>query len=422
MTSYNEYKASGIEWIGKIPLNWKINRIKNIVDIFGRIGFRGYTIDDIVFDEEGAISLSPSNIIEQKLNLENTTLISLDKYEESPEIKVLNEDVVLVKTASIGKAAMVKGLNTKATINPQLVVFKNYKLNKSFFYYLMISDVIQRQIFENTAGGVIGTITQEKISNYKCVIPPLIEQISIVGYLDEQTQKIDKLISNKKEQIERLKELRQIEIDNAVTKGLNPNVKLKESGIDWLGKIPIHWKLNRLKNITYMQSGNSIISENISDYDEYPVYGGNGLRGYTNKFTHEGEYILIGRQGALCGNINYAIGKFWASEHAVVVTPIKKLDYYWLGELLNAMNLNRHSQAAAQPGLAVEKIQVLKIPLPDLQEQNEITVHLKERTSKIDKLILNIDNQILKLQELRKIKIYQAVTGKIKVTANEPTA
>ena len=89
---------------------------------------------------------------------------------------------------------------------------------------------------------------------------------------------------------------------------------------------------------------------------DFPVYGGNGLRGYTTSFTHEGHYVLIGRQGALCGNINYAKGKFWASEHAVVASMIGKIDTYWLGELLRDMNLNQYSNAAAQPGLAVDRI------------------------------------------------------------------
>ena len=120
----SEMKDSGVEWIGKIPKYWEINKLKNISSIYGRIGFRGYTVNDLVSEGEGAITLSPSNIEEQKLKLDKLTYISWEKYEESPEIKVYNEDIVFVKTASVGKVAYIEGLLEKATINPQFVVFK----------------------------------------------------------------------------------------------------------------------------------------------------------------------------------------------------------------------------------------------------------------------------------------------------------
>jgi len=127
----------------------------------------------------------------------------------------------------------------------------------------------------------------------------------------------------------------------------------KASGVKWLGEVPGHWEVLKLKRICALRSGDGITSEDIAEEGDYPVYGGNGLRGYTSKFTHEGKYALIGRQGALCGNVNYANGKFWASEHAVVVSPIKMVVTTWLGELLRAMNLNQYSITAAQHGLAV---------------------------------------------------------------------
>src|SRR5690554_1051733 len=106
MEKYENYKDSGIEWIGEIPSHWEVKRIRHIADIFGRIGYRGYTVEDIIFDESGAISLSPSNIENQKLTIESVTRITQAKYEESPEIMVYENDVVLVKTASVGKAAI----------------------------------------------------------------------------------------------------------------------------------------------------------------------------------------------------------------------------------------------------------------------------------------------------------------------------
>jgi len=145
------------------------------------------------------------------------------------------------------------------------------------------------------------------------------------------------------------------------------------------------------------------------------VYGGNGLRGYTSSYTHDGNYVLIGRQGALCGNINYAQGKFWASEHAVVVTPLGDVDLIWFGELLRSMNLNQYSISAAQPGLSVTTIQNLFIPVPPHEEQRAISYFLKQKIADIEEIIQDTRKQIIKLKEYRQSLISEAVTGKIDV-------
>ena len=141
-------------------------------------------------------------------------------------------------------------------------------------------------------------------------------------------------------------------------------MKLKDSGVEWLGDVPEHWEIQRLKTVCAMKSGEGITAMSIEDKGEYPVYGGNGLRGYTSEFTHDGDYVLIGRQGALCGNVHIARGQFWASEHAVVTTVFPDHTLEWLSALLEIMNLNQYSIAAAQPGLAVERVMNLWIPVP----------------------------------------------------------
>lgn len=140
--------------------------------------------------------------------------------------------------------------------------------------------------------------------------------------------------------------------------------RYKDSGVEWLGQVPDHWEVCSLKRIVNLRSGDAITSERIEEIGRYPVFGGNGVRGYTESFTHDGTYVLIGRQGALCGNINYASGKFWASEHAVVATPCRQIDTFWLGEMLRAMNLNQYGVSAAQPGLSVEVIARVGTALP----------------------------------------------------------
>lgn len=184
----------------------------------------------------------------------------------------------------------------------------------------------------------------------------------------------------------------------------------KDSRIEWLGEVPEHWEVCALKRIAMLKSGDTINSDSIEEIGDFPVFGGNGLRGYTTSSTHEGIYALIGRQGALCGNINYAQGKFWASEHAVVVSPLNSVETYWLGELLRAMNLNQYSTSAAQPGLSVEIICNLLVPLPPLDEQSSIATFLGRETAKIDALIVEQQRLIELLKEKRQSVISHAVT------------
>ena len=189
-----------------------------------------------------------------------------------------------------------------------------------------------------------------------------------------------------------------------------PYPAYKDSGVEWLGKVPEHWGIQKLKWLANLKSGDFITSESIKDSGDFPVYGGNGLRGFTDSFTHDGDYVLIGRQGALCGNINYASGAFWASEHAVVVAPYRKTATKWLGELLRSMNLNQYSVSAAQPGLAVERIVDLMVPVAPLDEQREISALLDRETARIDALISKKTRFIELLREKRQALITHAVT------------
>lgn len=191
-----------------------------------------------------------------------------------------------------------------------------------------------------------------------------------------------------------------------------PYAEYKDSEIDWLGdaRIPADWEACALRWHSRMQSGDFITAEAIENEGDYPVYGGNGLRGYTSRFTHHGHHVLIGRQGALCGNVNYASGQFWASEHAVVVTPNRECDTRWLGEILRAMDLNQYSVSAAQPGLAVERIKALEIPIPPLKEQAMIGRALDRETARIDALIAKKSRFIELLKEKRLALVTAAVT------------
>jgi len=184
----------------------------------------------------------------------------------------------------------------------------------------------------------------------------------------------------------------------------------KPSKLDWLGGIPNQWATVALHYVGRLKSGESITALQFNEDGEYPVYGGNGFRGNYDRFTHDGDYVLIGRQGALCGNINIAKGKFFASEHAIVVNPDWVFDTNWMGYQLLTMNLNQYSVSAAQPGLSAEVIGRLKIAFPPLDEQQAIARFLDFKTSQIDALIAKKQTLLAKLAEKRTALISYTIT------------
>jgi type I restriction enzyme S subunit len=189
--------------VGSIPKDWEIKRVGDISQIFGRIGFRGYTIKDIVQEGKGAISISPSNIKNNKMDFSKCTYISWNKYEESPEIKIFNGDIILVKTGStIGKTSIVQELSWKATLNPQLIVLKKIKIDNYFLSYMMGYKTLQSQIISAIVGGAIPTLSQELVSNFILPIPPTkAEQSAIATVLaetDTLISSLEKLIAKKR--------------------------------------------------------------------------------------------------------------------------------------------------------------------------------------------------------------------------------
>lgn len=242
--------------------------------------------------------------------------------------------------------------------------------------------------------------------------PGLLEQRRIAAWLDLQTARIDKRRELLDKKRELLGELRQSLVYEAVTKGVTWDVETGQAK-----NLPIGWVMLRIKDAAKLRSGNFISAEKIEPAGAFPVYGGNGLRGYTDTFTHSGTFALVGRQGALCGNVNYATGKFWATEHAVVARPKRRIVTRWLGEMLNCLNLNQYATASAQPGLSVEVVVNKFLPFPPFEVQQAIVGYLDQKTPRIDRQITLIDQLDDLLKQQRKAIIHEAVTGKIDLSA-----
>ena len=211
-------KDSGVEWIGEIPEHWEIKKLKHVCQAFGRIGFRGYSTTDLVDEGEGCITLSPSNMRDGKMQYGRCTYLSWEKYEESPEIKVFNGDILFVKTGSTyGKSSIVEDLPLEATINPQLLVFKNFTCNNMFLANVLQSTAIKTQVEISVIGGTIPTISQQKILNYAFPFPTEDEQYAIVEYVESKSAPINAAIKAAEKQISLLQERKQIIINDVVT-------------------------------------------------------------------------------------------------------------------------------------------------------------------------------------------------------------
>ena len=211
-------KDSGIEWIGAIPENWGKTRLKKLASVNGRIGYRGYTTNDIVGVGEGPIVLSPSNIQDGRISYQKNTYISWDKYYESPEIIVKEHDIIFCKTGSgYGKSAILQGLQDSMTINPQLIIIRPEKVYPLFLNHYLQSILCTHQVKTIVNGGAMPTISQEKILNMLVFLPPLSEQQQISTFLDEKCAHIDSLIADKERLITEFEDYKKALIYEYVT-------------------------------------------------------------------------------------------------------------------------------------------------------------------------------------------------------------
>ena len=188
--------------------------------------------------------------------------------------------------------------------------------------------------------------------------------------------------------------------------------KMKDSGIEWIGEIPEGWEVVPVKRLCTMQAGKNLTSEQIAPEGTYPVYGGNGIRGFFSDYNCDGQFLTVGRQGALCGNVHKINGKVWATEHAVITTPSSYTILDFLYYLLIGMDLNQYvSSTAAQPGLAVGTLLNLKTCYPcSTLEQTQISNYLNAKCSEIDVMLSKTRSSIEEYKKLKQAVITQAVT------------
>ncbi len=384
---YSSYKDSGSIWLNKVPAHWKVAPLKRLLNIQNGADQKAVEYEEgyPIYGSGGIFGYANQYLYDGK-------------------------SVLLGRKGTIDKPLFVDGkFWTVDTMYWSKIL---PTADPKFSYYLATRIPFD---FYSTSTA-LPSMTKADLGSHIVAYPEVEEQQRIANYLDRETAKIDELIQKQKELIE-LSEKRKKQLTlETLTFGVRKNTDTKSSNLPWAPKIPSNWGVYALKRIASMQSGSSITAEHIEEDGLYPVFGGGGFRGYTSEYTHEGIYPLIGRQGALCGNVNFSKDKFWASEHAVVVSPMKNIDPIWLGLLLRSMNLGQYSMSAAQPGLSVDVIKNLLAPIPPYEEQLEISNFLNKEYSKIEALIGKSQLSIKLLSEHRASLISAAVTGKIMVT------
>lgn len=423
MSRYETYKPSCIDWIGNVPEHWETVRIKNVASIVNgstpSSSVEEYWDGDIIWATPGDFNKY------EKIIDDSESKITEAGYKSCGTSLVPVGSVVITTRAPIGNVLIA---GKELCTNQGCKTLVPNRIESRFLYYIISISSIELNVLGQ--GTTFLELSKESLGTFKLPLPDFEDQLAIANYLDHQTQKIDCLIANKKAQAEKLKELRQIEINNAVTKGLNPNAEMKDSGIEWLGKIPKHWEVNRLKNLA-----NQISEKSSEILDDDFLVALENIESHTGKFIetsseYENNGIKFKKNNLLYNKLRPYLNKvFLADKDGICVGDIiviectpklhpAFLQFRMLSDSFCSMIMSS-VYGAKMPRTSWQFISSLKIGYPSYEEQVQIVEHLNIRTVAIEGLIKNIEAQIEKLQELRKIKIYEAVTGKIKVNRYE---
>ena len=418
----------------EIPANWEWVRLGNVCKVFGRIGFRGYTKKDLVEKGEGAISLSPSNMDEMKLNFDKCTYISWFKYEESPEIMINKGDIIVVKTgSSYGKTSIVQDLPEKTTLNPQLMVLKQINCNRNYLCYFLNSAYFRKVFEELVNGTAIPTFSQEKFSSKEFPLPPLAEQHRIVEKIQEAFAEIDSIENNKELLKTHIKQARQKILDLAIHGKLVPQNKTDEPASVLLERItrdnphyekltdvpfeiPDSWEWVKLGEVAYIASG-STPSKDCFVENGVPYLKMYNLRNQQIDFEYKSQYIKreihegkLARSKAKPGDVIMNIVGPPLGKVALVPETLPECNFNQAAVLIRAyfdtnlmnqyiryfllqmdeINAINTKGTAGQENISLTQTQNMRFPLPPLAEQKRIVDKIEEVFASLDEISLHL--------------------------------
>ena len=434
---YPSYKDSGVEWLGDIPSGWKTTQIKHIGKLKSGAGFpheyQGFQDNDIQFHKVNA--LSKANKYDYLINGDNT--ISTETAHKLSAYIFPKQTIVFAKVGAALLLARIRLLNNISCIDNNMmgfVVLKKFNVN--FMKYSM--NTIKFDYIVNS--GAIPALNESQIGSIKFSLPPPTEQKAIADFLDNATSKIDTLIAKQQELIKLLKEKRQAVISHAVTKGLDPTVEFKDSGVDWLGDVPSGWLSTKIKNMLstpitdgphetpeFLDDGIPFISaEAISkgfiNFDKIRGYISiEANQKYSEKYSPMLNDVYMIKSGATTGvtaivkdRIDFNI---WSP--LAVFRSSSKLHPCYLLNYLRSTNFQKAVELywtyGTQQNIGMNVLENLHITIPPLIEQQAIAIYLDDKTTKIDTLVDKATQSIALLKEKRVAIISSAVTGKIDV-------
>lgn len=428
-SGYTHHKPSGIDWLGDVPAHWQVIRIKHLTPV--KRGASPRPIDDPkYFDDEGEFAwVRIADVSASDRYLENTTQ-RLSEIGENLSVKRWPGDLFLSIAGTVGKPIIT---SIKCCIHDGFVYFPDFKQNNEFLYYIFACGQPYLGL------GKMGTqlnLNTDTVGSILIGLPPAEEQEEIVKFLDFKTAQIDALIAKQKTLLDKLSEKRTALISHAVTKGLDPSVPMRDSGVEWLGEIPAHWDIWKVTHgFGKIGSGTTPKSDNPLFYDgEIPWVTTSELResvifDTAQKVTGEAVAmhsalkvypagsLAIAMYGATIGRLGIlGVDATFNQACCVFSDPLvfdTQFVYYWLW--MRRPILISLSNGGGQPNLSQDDLKKLWIPIPDLNEQRGIVRFLDIKTSVVDEQVKKVEEVIARLSEYRSALITNAVTGKIDV-------
>lgn len=409
MERYSEYKDSGVQWLGEIPSHWDMLALKHILKLRKKlVGKQSYKYD--------LLSLTLQGII--KRDIDNPTgkfPSSFDTYQEvnAGDFVFCNFDNEETPRA-VGLSEY-KGMITGAY---DVLSCKNSNLtNRYLIYYFLYVDDAKR--FKPLYKGLRKTVPFDSFMSYKIPVPSIEEQQAIAFYLDTATAEIDEAIAQQKKMIDLLNERKQIIINNAVTKGLNSDAPMKDSGVDWIGKIPEYWMTRRMRYLCKIKTGDKDTINRV-DEGKYPFYVRSPKVERINSYTFDGEAVLMAGDGVGAGKVfHYVNGKFGCHQRVYIFHDIKNINgeylYFYMKSLFKH-TIEQLSAKSTVDSVRLNMIQDFIVAIPTNEEQTSILSYLHKQIEKFDVAIANATKQISLLQERKQIIINDVVTGKVKVS------
>lgn len=436
MNRYQSYKSSGVEWIGDIPIHWGFNKVGNNTYVKGRIGWKGLRSEDFI--DEGPYLITGTDFNKDgTINWEQMYHVNQERYDEDSFIQLKDNDVLITKDGTIGKVVYVGNLRGQTCLNSGIFLTRptNKDYISRFFFWVLNSNVFKIFVDYNSGGSTIQHLYQNVFVNFKFPIPTIQEQLQIVQFLDEKTELIDKLILTKERKITLLKEQKTSLINQVVTKGLNPNVKMKDSGVEWIEEIPEHWSFVNFGRICDVRQGLQIrfeerLSEKVENSYEYittqSVHNPDQYKQYIlnpkpNVICNENDILMgrTGNTGEVVTNVNGVFhNNFFLIDFNRKIISKEFLVWYLTNPRLRE-ELLLLSGTTTIPDLNHGKFLSTKFVYPELKEQLQIVEHLNSKTKEIDDLVQLEQKKIDLLKEYRQSLISEVVTGKLKVTTDE---